>query len=337
MERAASSGADVLLSVVLGLEFGHRHAVYVNDPGQPGVLALDSLLRPLAIFGREGEGPGEFVVKANIQALPDDSLFVFDPAIKRATVFAGQRPDSSRLTGVPAYVENLWRLAGAARNYLAVSMPAFHAGADARTDAVHHDVFSILDASAEVELLDSVFLAPSREQLVVRSPGRVSVADHPYGRQGFVRVLPGGGFAYVNSNALSVTVFDTDATDSASFFYPTRPIPVSSEHFDSVVANQSPAIASILRDGAPYTWAPVVGMAVDDRDRLWIGLRGQPGEILWEWAAFTRRGRHIASVRLPSNFRVLDATDEKLLGFATDDLDMPQIHVYRLLWENGPE
>jgi len=104
VEREASSGADVLLSVVLGLAFGHKHAVYVNDARQPGVLALDSLLRPRAIFGREGEGPGEFVVKANIQALPQDSLFVFDPAIKRATVFAGQRHDSSRATGIPAYV-----------------------------------------------------------------------------------------------------------------------------------------------------------------------------------------------------------------------------------------
>lgn len=188
-----------------------------------------------------------------------------------------------------------------------------------------------------MKLRDSVFVAPSREQLVVRSPGRVSVADHPYGREGFVRMLAGGGFAYVNSDALSVTVFDASATESASFSYPTRPIPVSSEHFDSVVANHSAGGARILRDTGPYTWAPVVGMAVDDRDRIWIGLRGQSGENLWEWAAFTRRGRHVASVRLPSNFRVLDATGEKLLGFATDDLDVPQIHVYGLLWEKGQE
>ena len=333
VELAASSSADALLAIVLGLEFGHGDAVYVNDPRQPGVLALDSLLRLRAIFGRFGEGPGEFVVKVNIQALPEDSLLVFDPAIKRATVFAANVPDSSRMTGVPAHVENLWRLAGPARRHLAVSTPAFHADGDARTDAIHHDVFSILDASAEATVLDSVFVAPSAEQLVVRSPGRVSVSDHPYGRDGFVRVLPGGGFAYVNSGALSVTVFNAEATDSASFFYPTRPIPVSSEHFDSVVANRSPAAARMLRDDAPYTWPPVVGMAVDDRDRIWIGLRGQSGETLWEWAAFTRRGRHVASVRLPSSFRVLDATSEKLLGFATDDLDVPQVHVYRVLWE----
>lgn len=333
VELAASSSADALLAIVLGLEFGHGDAVYVNDPRQPGVLALDSLLRLRAIFGGFGEGPGEFVVKANIQALPEDSLLVFDPDIKRATVFAADVPDSSRMTGAPAHVENLWCLAGRARRHLAVSTPAFHADGDARADAIHHDVFSILDASGEATALDSAFAAPSAEQLVVRSPGRVSVSDHSYGREGFVRVLPGGGFAYMNSGALSVTVFDAEATDSASFFYPTRPIPVSSEHFDSVVANRSPAAARMLRDEAPYTWPPVVGMAVDDRDRIWIGLRGQSGETLWEWAAFTRRGRHVASVRLPSNFRVLDATGEKLLGFATDDLDVPQIHVYRLLWE----
>ncbi len=337
VQLEAVSGADTHFGDIGSVAVGRRGTVYVADWLQPGVLALDSLLAPLPTIGREGEGPGEFLLKFNIQTLPGDSLLVFDGRLQRVTVFPEERHDSSQIqmTVVPPYVSNLWRLGVSPTKHLALSRRAFYAGEGSEADEERYDVFSILDESAQAMEFDSILVVPSSDALVARASGLVSVGNHPYGRDNLIQVLPSGGFAYVNTGALSVTVFDADGNRTTSFSYPTVPIPVSSEHLSSAAQEMTPNFAKVLLEGAPYTWPPVVGLVVDDRDRIWVGLREQPGEEDREWAAFTREGRHVGSVRLPSGFGVRAATSHKLLGVVRDDLDVPQLRVYRILWKDG--
>ena len=334
VQLEAVSDANTHFRSINVLAVGRRGTVYVADWGTASVLVLDSLLAPLTTIGREGEGPGEFVYMNNIQTLPGDSLLVYDVRIRRVTVFPEGRHDSNRMTVVPTYVSKLWRLGGSTKKHLAVSYHIFSANEGPEADEEANDVYSILDESAQAMEFDSILVVPSSDALVVRESGGIVVGGHPFGREGIVRVLPSGGFAYVNTGALSVTVVDADENQTTSFSYPTVPTPVSSEHLESF-AREEPFFAKALQEGAPYTWPPVVGLAVDDRDRIWVGLRGQPGDENWEWAAFTRDGRHVGSVRLPSGFRVQVATSDKLLGVASDELDVPQLRVYRILWNGG--
>ena len=334
VQLEAVSDANTHFASIIALAVGRHGAVYVADWGHPGVLVLDSLLAPLTTIGREGEGPGEFVFRTNLQTLPGDSLLVFDSRMKRVTVFPEGRHDSNRMTVVPTYVSNLWRLGGSTKKHLALSLYLFSANEGPEADEEGNNVYSILDESAQAMEFDSILVVPSIDALVVRESGGIAVGEHPFGREGIVRVLPSGGFAYVNTGALSVTVVDVDENQTTSFSYPTVSTPVSSEHVESFTREQ-PFFAKALQERAPYTWPPVVGLAVDDRDRIWVGLRGQPGDENWEWAAFTRDGRHVGSVRLPSGFRVQVATSDKLLGVASDELDVPQLRVYRVLWNGG--
>ena len=305
VELEAVSSADLHWAGIIDIAVSRRGSVYVNDWSQPHVVVLDSLLMPLTTVGRRGQGPGEFDGKSNLQVLPGDSLLVFDAALGRMTVFSEERLDSGRVTPVvrAGLFGRLWRLPGPRRRHLAWSPQQFNASHSPEADQGRTDIFSMLDASAQAVELDSVLAVPSRDALVVRKPGFVSVGPHPYARRGFVEVLS-GGFAYLHSGAFSV--LERLGQDEAK----------------------------VLREGAPYTWPPVVGMVADNRDRIWVGLRGQSDEADWEWAAFTPDGRHVGSVRLPAGFRVMTAGNDKLFGVAANEIDVPTIRVYRI---NGGE
>lgn len=332
----AVSDADLPIGGVGNVAFGRMGAIYVEDYTGPELLVLDSLLKPLGTVGRRGEGPGEFLALTNIQVLSGDSLMVFDSRLSRMTVFSEERLDSGRTTVVPPVlsVSNLWRLPGPERRHMAMDVQPFYAGDSGEADDEHVDVFSILDETAQATAFDSVLLVPQPRALVVRSAGRVLVDRHPFAASNFFRVLPGGGFAYLTTRAFAVTIVGADGRQT-EFSHPTIPIPVSQEHLDSILAESNPDRARILRDGAPYTWPPVVGMIVDGHDRIWIGLREQPGETHREWAAFTRDGLHVASVRLPATGLFPRAiSGDKLVALALDDLDVPALRVYRILWDS---
>ena len=330
VQLEAVSDESLQLGEVLGLAVGRQGIVYVLDALQPSVVVLDSLLSPLTTIGRRGEGPGEFMFIRSIQVLPGDSLMVFDGQLKRVTVFAEEQYDSMRSTVVPPDVSQLWRMLGSVRNYVAYTQPTFYsAGAHPEGDEGRPDVFFVLGETGQSKLRDSVLVTPSREVLVARSPRSVVLGPHAFGREGFTGMLTNGGFVYVNSDALSATVFDDKGQRIRSFTYPTVPIPVSSRDLDVEMEKLSPALARVLRDGAPYTRPPLVGMVVDDRDRIWIGIRGPIEGAPREWAAFEPDGRHVGSVRLPAGLVVHAAAWGKLLGVVVDDLDVPRIHVYR--------
>ena len=325
----AVSDASLNLGEVLDLAVGHQDMVYVLDALSPGVVVLDSLLSPVTTVGRRGEGPGEFMFIRNVQVLPGDSLMVFDGQLKRVTVLSEAQYDSMRFAVVPANVSQLWRMLGPVGNYLAYDRRTFYAGDIPEADATRNDVFFVLGDDGLTQRHDSVLVAPSRETLVARSSGAVALGRHPYGREGFVGMLTNGGFAYVNSDALSVAIFDDEGQQTRSFSFPTVPLPVSSQDLAAELDELRPALARALRDGAPYTRPPLVGMVVDDQDRIWLGLRGPAEDMPWEWAAFELDGRHVGSVRLPAGLLLRAATGGKLLGVAVDDLEVPRIHLYR--------
>ena len=331
----AVSDASLNLGEVLDLAVGHQDMVYVLDALSPGVVVLDSLLSPVTTVGRRGEEPGEFMFIRNVQVLPGDSLMVFDGQLKRVTVLseAPEAPeaqyDSMRFAVVPADVSQLWRMLGPVGNYLAYDRRTFYAGDIAEADAARNDVFFALGDDGLTKRHDSVLVVPSLETLVARSSGAVALGRHPYGREGFVGMLTNGGFAYVNSDALSVAIFDDEGQQIRSFSYPTVPLPVSSQDLAAELDKLRPALARVLREGAPYTRPPLVGMVVDDQDRIWLGLRGPAEDMPWEWAAFELDGRHVGSVRLPAGLLLRAATGGKLLGVVVDDLEVPRIHLYR--------
>ncbi len=332
VELTSISDPLLRLSNVLAIAVDSRGRVYVVDALEGGVIVLSPDLRHLETVGRAGEGPGEFRLK-QIQILPTDTLFVFDVDLNRVTII---EPDNFEVidTFLPANLRRgpvpskLWKLASS-RRFLALIRLPFYAGENDTADQGRTDAILAIDEGAEAAS-DTILVVPSPDFLVARTPGSVAVGTNPFGRVPFIRLIGRDRFVYTNSGALDVSVVDFTGSIVHSFSFPTVPVPVTSEQLSSRVSRTFGPLADVLREGGPYTWPALAGLTVDDEDRIWAGVRGQEGELEWEWAAFTQNGAHVGSVRLPAG-QVLEAVrDDQLYTVSLDSLDVPRIRAYRL-------
>lgn len=336
VELVSVSDPLLRLSDVRGVALDSKGRVYVVDALEGGVIALSPGLRHLHTVGRAGMGPGEFELK-QIQILPGDTLFVFDARLQRVTII---EPDDFEVVDVfpqPNWrhgpVTNLWRLADRERSLALVRRP-FYLGEDEAVDQGRRDAILAIEEGEEAAP-DTILVAPSREFLVARGPGSVAVGTHPFGRATFIRLIGGDRFVYANSGALDVSIVDFTGSIVHSFSFATVAASVTSEQLASEAGKTSGRLADVLRQGGPYVWPALAGLVVDEKGRIWVGIRGHQDELAWEWAAFTQDGVHTASVRLPAGHVVEAAREDRLYAVARDSVDVPRIRAYQLRQERA--
>ena len=331
VELTSISDPLLRLSDVRAIAVDSRGRVYVVDALEGGVIVLSPDLRHLETIGRAGEGPGEFRLK-QIQILSADTLFVFDADLNRVTII---EPDDFEVidTFLPAnwrrgpVPSKLWQLASSGRFLALIRLP-FHAGENDTADQGRMDAILAIDEGAAAS--DTILMVPAPDFLVARRPGSVAAGTNPFGRVPLIRLIGRDRLVYANSGALDVSIVGFTGSIDHSFSFPTVPVPVTSEQLSSRVSRTFGPLADVLRQGGPYTWPALAGLAVDEENRVWVGIRGQEGELEWEWAAFTQIGAHAGSVRLPAG-QILEAVrDDQLYTVSLDSLEVPRIRAYRL-------
>ena len=262
-----------------------------------------------------------------IQLLPGDSLVVWDSRLQRSTVFpaGSNEPASVHAPGTRERIDMGWRLPGSVR-YIARSSPAY------RPDASDEGRTQLLRFVREEggRLADDVLIEyPDDEGLVFRREGLVAVGPHPFGHESFVEILAGERIVHTGSDSLEVRIIDLQGRVESAFAYATRPIRVTGDELDEAVEGMGDRLGSVLREGAPYVWPTLTGLVVDDEDRIWLGIR-KPDRVVVEWAAFAEDGVHLLSVDLPAEFEVHAVRGGRIVGVATDELDVPRVMAYRL-------
>ena len=249
--------------------------------------------------------------------------------MQRITVFppAGDEPAYIQPLGTQDRGFNVWKLTEAA-GYIARSSTTYMAdGSDegsTRTEVLRH----VHDADGRVA--DEVlFEYPAAEALVQRGEGFVSMAGHPFARNSFVGLLGGARVVHASSDALEVRIVALGGLVETAFSYETTPIPVTRDELDTAADGLSDAFGQLLRDGAPYVWPALTGLIVDDRDRIWVGIR-KADRSTTEWAAFEADGTHQVSVDLPVEVELYAIRGDRMVGVARDELDVARVRVYRL-------
>ena len=325
----ATSDDDVFLSYVWHAATDSRGNVYVVDGGEAAIIALNPDLTHNRLIGREGEGPGEFGRSVQVQILPGDSLLVWDSQLQRITVFppAGDEPAYVQPLGTQQRGLNVWKLTGTA-GYIARSSTPYMADASdegsTRTAVLRH--VHELGGRAADEVL---FEYPAGEALVQRGDGFVSMAGYPFARGSFLGILAGNRVAHTSSDTLEVRILGLGGQTETAFSYETTPIPVTRRELEEAADGLSDAFARLLRDGAPYVWPALTGLVVDDRDRIWVGIR-KADRSTTEWAAFEADGTHQVSVDLPVEVELYAVRGDRMVGVVRDELDVARVVVYGL-------
>lgn len=330
LRHVAESPADASFTAIEGLDVDSRGFIYVPDSYQQRVFVLGPDLAVVRTFGRRGSGPGEFRAIARVQALPGDSLLVYDPSQGRYTVFAA---DSAR----PAYTVNLGARLSGPSPYDVVRIPsntglvayfrpqfAFLPGADFNSRRDQARLLEV-DGTPRADLVTY----PSRGFLV----SETSVTPDPFGSEGFMRVDSRDRFYFVWSDSLAVEGYAPDGSRSGGFRVSYTAPAVTQADLSRAIAGlhplDRPKFERVLRDSLPARWPAVRQVLVDDKDRLWMQLGGSASRET-EWAAFTPEGRYLGSFLVSAAEPVLLIRAGLVYTTRLDENDVPRVVVHRM-------
>lgn len=330
LTSVASSGPDLTLTRVEGLDVDSRGRIYLADPRQGGVRVLAPDGQPLRTIGRPGRGPGEFKYVRSVQILPGDSLLVYDVELYRLSVFA---PDSGKIaydrnlastsTGTPPnWVEKL----PGQRALFATHRKPYVAGARAADDHNRTQAVRLLEWDGRTRQ-DSVLVLPVLQPLIVRNGGAVGATSNPFARPGLVRLGPDGKIYYGWGDSIAIAIHSLDGQQVGGFSLPFAGPGVTNRDVDAATEDMDKVFGRALRKSVPERWPAFRSFVVDDEGRIWLGLLAPNGQPT-RWTAFSETGAPICSAALPANVDVRLIRGGKAYAVATDEADVPQIQVY---------
>ncbi|HEX6040003.1 hypothetical protein [Longimicrobium sp.] len=327
LQEVSHSSPDAEFTSVTAMDVDSRGLVYVGDWYRQQLTVLNPDATVLRTLGRRGSGPGEFRSIRGVQVLPGDSILVYDPSLARVSVYA--QTDSApaysvtlRTSGAAPF--QLWRIP-ADSGYVALFRPTFmfSEGQAARN---RRDVLRVLARDGATRTTIKEF--PSKSFLVAGT----SVTPNPFGREGLVAVDARGSILFIWNDSLAVDRFSPDGTQRDRIRLPMRPAPVTSSHVQRQLrewdGSTRTTFGQVLQDSAPSHWPAASAMLIDDRDRLWIALPGDPASRT-EWIVLSSNMRYIASVFLPARETLRVVRNGRLYTVRMDNDDIPAIAIYR--------
>jgi hypothetical protein len=327
-DTVALSPPDLDLSYVSSLAVDSHGRVYLADAGRRKVTVLGPDASPLMDIGREGSGPGEFRNVSSVEILPGDSLLVYDGQLARLTLFPPGSATPTRTLGILAGGGGrpMWARAVPDGGYIAGYAHSFVAGKPQESDNDRWFVLALLSATGTV-VRDSLLVLRGPAALVMRQGGRVSAADDPFGLDAIVRTRL-DRLLYVDTDSLAVRVYTLAGTRVATVHLQAKRIPLSRHIVDSIASQGGPLYRQAVRQAAPATWRPIRDFVVDDQDRLWVGLVGQPLKTV-HWQVVGLVGRPSATVSLPWDYQIMEIQRGLVYGVVKDADDVPRVLILR--------
>lgn len=329
----AQSDPEVEFSQITDVDVDSRGQIYAGDALAEIVVMNEdgSLVRRI---GGMGFGPGEFESISTVHLLPGDSLYVYDGAASRATVYL---PHSSRVaytirfpqTGFsfPVDVEPT-RGGFLLAHFRRINGDVPIAGE--RRD----DVVRVMNRDGSIRS-DSAVLVPEPESVEVRNARQHGFYFPPFARRSLVQWGPDGRIYSLWTDSTRVSIHDLNGRSRGSFviqFSFTR-LPIAASTIDSLTERNGKGAFTRreLEDAFRerwQTWPLVQDMLIDDRSRIWIQPVTQGPQA--SWLAFDEQGRQLATLHLPRNTRPRLIRGDRMYAVNVDSLDVESLVVYRL-------
>jgi hypothetical protein len=335
VQRAASPDS-VEFTDVSSIDVDSHGNLYVADAVNVAVLSPDA--RPLRRVGREGKGPGEFERVNAVRVLPGDSLFAFDAAAARVTVFgpASDRPAHtlSLSTAGLFFPYQVARLPDGA--LLAVFRAAYGVGPDGGERGPRKETIRLLNPDASLRR-DSVLTFPEYQALEVAQGNVQGALFSPFARQMLVAV-DGDRVYSAWSGDWRIDVHTATGRDLGTI-HPAgqpQPRPVTGAEMDSVVSAikadvpfSRETIQRAIDAAGNRTWPLLQAIMVDDAGTIWLAVTGQRGEPV-HWIGVDGQGRRVGAFDLPGRVKVHLIRGGTAYGVSLDDDDVPHVVIYDL-------
>jgi hypothetical protein len=334
--ETARSPETVEFGGISAMDVDSRGRILVGDGGEVVVLSPEG--RVQRRIGRPGSGPGEFQYVATVTALARDSVFVYDPGLRRTTVYAPgtDKPAystqlSSGQTTLPYWAQP----AGSQGQMVAVFKTARGDVPERKNGTAPAEVLRLLNADGSIAR-DSLVLMPEVQMLDIDNAEGRGVLHYPFARSSAFALSRGGVIYHAWTDSLHFTAYGLDGRRLREFRVPHTPRAVSSNEIDSVVQRlakppfSEATLRRALREAGARTWPAFRGFFVDDQERLWVALTPASDDADLEWLVLGPSGQRLGSLRLPQSITLGAVRGNRAYAVARDENDVESIVVYQL-------
>lgn len=328
----ADGSPEYMFHQIRGVGLLPHGRTVVADGGSGSLRVYDSEGRYVHQMGGTGSGPGEFLYLSAIGRVGGDTLRVYDSEALRLTTFlaSGELVNSLQMQtadGIPELYLGSYTDGGHALGWIK--------RAGGLRDRLSVDSMRIGRFTSEGDLSGLLAKATGMHRLgspVPLSPHLLAgmVGDSVVFTDGVE-----GTLQIIGPNGEMVRTLQVDGADWTF----DHAMSVVEEHLSTERADRFRSIGSTPGvDVVPEFSA----MLADDQNRIWLKLYDPETDSHWlgrrlsggEWVVIDTRGREIARVAMPSDFKLVDVQGQRVAGIVTDDLGVQRVRIYRL--NRGP-
>ncbi len=332
---AVGQDGQVVLEQPVGATRLSDGTIVVADAGAAALRFFAASGRVLRTVGRRGGGPGEFQIISWLGQCGPDSVFIWDLAQRRMSVFS-RAGDLVRTYPLPADGS-----AGPSPFVLACSrtgvfafqpLPRNLRPSDPASSIVRGSVAVYL-ADANGRITDSIAEMPGSEMFVFRGGG----GPRPLGKTTSLALSAERLFIGTADSALveGYTLRGSRFPAVGLRIERRRPRAANQEAAVSMVAARVPppvrdAVRQHMLGLALPEWLPPYSALLTDGEGVLWAVLSSPGDGITALRALTSDGRALADVRVPVELTVHEIGRDYILGAAQDADGAPRIVLFRL-------
>lgn len=313
--------------------------IVVADGGASEVRLFEPDGTPMAAFGREGGGPGEFAGMSFFHLLPRDSAVVYDRRNRRLTVVTPAmelgrtvQPGDDGSAGISSVVAML-------PSGRAVALGAAGFGGTPTT-GVYDGAGPVVLLGPAGEVGDTLGVFPNRSSYIRFGEGSINILRVPFGAE--TSFAAGDDRVHIGTAKMfEILSFSADAELVRILRVEAPPRPVTDEDLRRFIEDAAAAAPEQARAGLRTMYGevplpermPAYGDLIEDAaGNLWVERYRTPSEGPTTWMVFAPDGRPLGTVETPAGVRLLEIGEDYILGSGADALDRPYVAV----WDREP-
>lgn len=343
MRIVGGSGACVFNRVSAMLRSSSGHIVLLNG-GEQQVCEFTPSGTLVAVHGRKGSGPGEFVFPTGLYRVGQDTIVVYDEGQRRFSILDrhGKYVRSFRLDLMNAPSEVVTSVLGLADGRILVGLSdVVHADPSPSPRQFTQSLYLISTTGRQLRSIGQFRATEHFVQAVPPQFGRIAYWERAFGRRTGFAAVP-NGFVAGDASSFLLQRFGSDGkpaeqwtSDSKTRLVTDRDI---AKYKLAELVDVKPQRQEIERrrlDEMPYpaSFPAFRRLFADPMGNIWFEPFALPGTSastppLWKhWDA--SEGREL-EVTMPVGLRVLEVSTDLVCGVVRDEDDLESIACYRI-------
>jgi hypothetical protein len=284
--------------------------IYTVDPKDIRIRIFDSKGKLIRVFGRKGQGPGEFQAPGRIEIGPEGFLVVQDVLNNRLSYLT---PDGKSLKDVPLRWRGAVRLAGDGAYYLS--------RIERRGDRLVNDLVKIDSSQRPIVQFCTV-------EAIIMKKGAMNF----FPGISFFEVMKGNNIIWLFPSTYEMHIASANGETIKRIIKDHDSVKISRADKERMTKLYSSPPGFKLE--FPENYPAVGGLVVDDRDWIFVRTYEKDGVGKVYHDVFEPGGRYVARFSLPENERIAAIKAKKLCCLITEsEKGIPLVKRYAMEWK----